>query len=199
MVVELFFCRLDVRPSAKVNLHHLRKLLGSEEAVLTSEGRISLNFQYCYVDVTLFQSIADKIIGSCTGAGKAEMKKIIPVAEKAIGIYTGNFIEAEDGCPHIAVFRERLRSKFSRLVEITGMYYETQRQWNNALGLYEKGIEADELQEEFYKCLMLCYEKLGKYNEAVSVYNRCSRMLHMHFGVGPSARMKAVCAKLLTH
>lgn len=183
--------------SFKVNLHHLRKLLGSEEAVLTSERRISLNFQYCYVDAPEFQRIADKILEFRTGANKAEMKKIIPLAEKAMGVYKGNFIEDDDGYPYIAVTRERLRSKFIRLVEMTGMYYETQKQWHNAVGLYEKGIETDEFQEEFYKRLMLCYKKLGKDKEAVSVYNRCHRMLHKYFGVEPSAATKAVYEKLL--
>ena len=184
--------------SFKVNLHHLRKLLGREESVLTSERRISLNFQYCYVDVSAFAHIASAIMGSGAEAGKAEMKKLIPLAEKALEIYKGNFIEDDEGYPYIAVLRERLRSKFVHLVEMTGMYYEKQKQCHKAVELYEKGIETDEFQEEFYKRLMLCYRELGKYKEAVSAYNRCHRMLHIHFGVEPSIATKAVYEKLIT-
>jgi DNA-binding SARP family transcriptional activator len=183
--------------SFKVNLHHLRKLLGREESVLTSERRISLNFQYCYVDVSAFAHIASAIMGFGTDAGKAEMKKLIPLAEKALEIYKGNFIEDDEGYPYIAVLRERLRSKFVHLVEMTGMYYEKQKQCHKAVELYEKGIETDEFQEEFYKRLMLCYKELGKHKEAVSAYNRCHRMLHIHFGVEPSIATKAVYEKIV--
>ena len=184
--------------SFKVNLHHLRKLLGKEQAILTGEGRISLNFQYCRVDAPVFQHVVDKILESRTGAGKSEMQEMMLLAEKAVGMYKGSFIEDEEGYPYIAVLREKLRSCFVRLVEITGTYYESQKRWDHAVKIYEKGIETDEFQEEFYRYLMLCYKRLGKYNEAESVYDRYCRMLHVHFGVEASAGMKAVYDTVIT-
>jgi len=184
--------------SFKVNLHLLRKLLGTEDAVLTGEGRISLNLQYCYVDVLAFQHLASKITELGADEGKGDTKEILSLAQKAIGIYKGNFLESEMAYPNITGLRERLRNKFTRLVEMTGSYYETKKQWQKAVELYEKGIETDALQEEFYKSLMLCYGKLGRKSEVARVYDRCRRMLHLHFGLEPSSGMKALREKLIT-
>jgi len=178
--------------SFKVNLHHLRELLGSDEAILTRDGRISLNGQYCRVDVLEFQSLADRIMTPRAGAGTPEMEEMAPLAERAIGMYKGNFMEGDDGNPYIAILRERLRSRFVRLVEMTGMHYEARRQWHYAVELYEKAIETDVLQEDLYQCLMLCYKQLGRHEKAASAYERCRGMLRTHFGVEPSAGMKAL-------
>ncbi len=183
--------------SFKVHLHHLRRLLGSEEAVLTREGRISLNLQYCHLDVQAFEHAVSKILELGAEAGKAERKEFLPLCRKAIHLYRGNFLADDEGYPHFAALRERLRSKFSRLVERTGRYYEARKQWLDAAEIYEKGLEIDEFQEEFYKRLMVCYGKLARTRQVASVYDRCRRMLNLHFGVEPSSGMNVLYEKLM--
>lgn len=39
---------------------------------------------------------------------------------------------------------------------------------------------------------MLCYSNLGRRAEAVSVYDRCSRMLSTHVGIEPSDKTKDI-------
>lgn len=182
--------------SFKVHLYHLRKMLGREETILAGESRISLNIHYCHVDALAFQHLAETALETETGAGNADMKRILPLAEKTLALYRGNFLEDGEVHPHIAAFRERLRSRFCRLVQLTGRHYEVLKKWHKAVALYEKGIEADEFREELYSSLMGCHTHLGRYGEAAAVYRRCRKMLNEHFGAEPSADMKAAYEKL---
>ena len=43
-----------------VNLHRLRKLLGSQDAVDLRDGRISLNPEMCWVDAWTFESLVEQ-------------------------------------------------------------------------------------------------------------------------------------------
>jgi two-component SAPR family response regulator len=69
---------------------------------------------------------------------------------------------------------------------------------NRAIEFYNKGIEADELVEKFYRHLMLCYKKMGDKNEALRVYKRCKTVLSAGFGIEPSHETEEVYKSLLT-
>jgi len=182
--------------SFRVALHALRGLLGSDKAVLSGEERVSLNPEHCYLDHAVFLKLVEDVVSLKSDSGKAKAKQMMMLAERATGIYKGNFMEGEDSYPYIAAMRERLRSGFVLIADAAGKTYEDKGQWQKAANLYEKGLEADELQEEFYRRLMRCFGELGRYNEAASVYDRCRRMLHSNFNVGPSAATKAAFENL---
>ncbi len=82
--------------------------------------------------------------------------------------------------------RERLRSKFLRVIIKLGTYREQARQWESAAELFQKGLEIDPLTEEFYQHLMVCYQQLGRRSEALAVYNRCKSLLSATLGIAPS-------------
>ena len=84
--------------------------------------------------------------------------------------------------------RERLRSKFLRLVTRLGCYREQHRQWPKAVEVFQKGLEVDGLAEEFYQHLMVCYQEMGQRAEAVSIYNRCRTLLLSSLGIPPSRK-----------
>lgn len=176
--------------SFKVALHSLRKLLGSDEAIVTAQGGISLNSLHCRVDAPEFQRCADEVLKKWNGASASDQQRSLVRAEKAIEMYSGNFLPDDAGLIAGAAMRERLRSRFVRLVELAGQQYREQQKWHQAIELYETGIDTDELQEEFYVGLMHCYSGLGRHGAAAAVYERCRRMLHTHFNVVPSTAMK---------
>jgi pentatricopeptide repeat protein len=61
---------------------------------------------------------------------------------------------------------------------------------------YQKAIDADDLTEEFYQRLMRGYCQLGRRADALSVYQRCQRVLDAALGTGPSAETIAIRASL---
>ena len=50
----------------------------------------------------------------------------------------------------------------------------------------------DNLAEEFYRHLMVCYKLLGRQAEAEKLYSRCRKTLSTVLGIEPSSEMRAL-------
>ena len=107
-----------------------------------------------------------------------------------LSLYSGNFLAEDSGIPWTFSIRERLRSKFDRLAVNAGYYWESAGAWHKAAECYQKGLEIDDLVEEFYQRLLVCYQHLGKRGEALALYNRCRTVLAMQC-VKPTAITEA--------
>jgi two-component SAPR family response regulator len=181
--------------SFATNLHRLRKLIGNERALQLREGRLTLDESLCWVDVWAFE----RILGQAEVQWKEKSKEeAVRLVEKAIDLYKGPFLFREIEQPWAAVMSERLRSKFLRSVGRLGQYWQQAGQREKALDCYQKGLEVDNLAEEFYQGLMTCHQHLGQRAEALSVYNCCKRALSLAFGVEPSSRTEAIYRSLLS-
>lgn len=200
------------RISFKTTLHRLRQLLGKDEFIQLQDNRISLDRRYCWVDAWAFEKILNDAETGRTGdrekgLRKTELARQKPalnpaLLEKAIKMYQGHFLSEEEGKPWSASFRERLRSKYLRAVNTLGDYW--QEQWKasrneraklsmeKAIECYQRGLEIDDVAEEFYQNLMLCNHKIGRKAEAVKVYKRCKNALAAAFGIGPSEETEGI-------
>jgi len=181
--------------SFATNLHRLRKLMGNEKALQLREGRLTLDERFCWVDVWAFE----RILGQADVRWKEKSKEeAVRLVEKAIDLYKGPFLFRESEQPWAAAMSERLRSKFLRSVGRLGQYWQEAGHWEKALDCYQKGLEVENLAEEFYQGLMTCHQHLGQRAEALSVYNRCKRALSQAFGVEPSSRTDGIYRSLLS-
>ncbi|MCX5915476.1 MAG: BTAD domain-containing putative transcriptional regulator [Deltaproteobacteria bacterium] len=181
--------------SFATNLHRLRKLIGNEKALPLREGRLTLDERFCWVDVWAF----GRILGQADVRWKEKSKEnAVRLVEKAMDLYKGPFLFREIEQPWAAAMSERLRSKFLRSVGRLGQYWQEAGQWEKALDCYQKGLEVDNLAEEFYQGLMICHQHLGRRAEALSVYNRCKRALSQAFGVEPSSKTDGIYRSLLS-
>ena len=174
------------------NLSRLRQLLGIEKSVKFQEGKATLDPCYCWVDAWAFE----RILGQVETAWKerptvSDMIKTIQMAEKAIKIYTGAFLSG-DTEPWMISLRERLRNKFLRNIGRLGHYYELIGELNKAVDYYQKGLDVDDLAEEFYQRLIKCYHQMGRRAEALSVYNQCKKTLSAVLGIEPSHETEAI-------
>jgi DNA-binding SARP family transcriptional activator len=79
-----------------------------------------------------------------------------------------------------------------------GTYLESLNQWEQAVSCYQKGLEIDDLAEEFYKRLMICYLNLGLRSEVFNVYRRCSKILAASLGIDPSPETKSIYESLVS-
>ena len=168
-------------------LQRLRGLLGYKDALVSADGRLTLDPRYAWVDVSAFERMLNQ-------ADAAEHERQGEVAGdlriKALSLYRGHFA-GQDTAPSVSM-RERLRDKYLRHSEALGRHWEQTANWARALECYLKALEVDDLAEVFYQRLMVVYRQLDRRAEALAVYERCSKTLAAALGIKPSAATQAL-------
>jgi DNA-binding SARP family transcriptional activator len=79
-----------------------------------------------------------------------------------------------------------------------GANHENLRQWEQAISSYQKGLEVDDLTEEFYQRLMICYRHLDLKLEALNVYKRCCKTLTAALGIDPSSETRTIYESIVS-
>lgn len=172
-------------------LYRLRSLIDLPQAIILHEGRLTLDSRYCWIDAWAFERLLKEV------EAKRWRDDAISLSQKAIKIYRGAFLAKETEHPWLISIRERLRSKFLKIVNQLGEYWCQNNQWGMALECYQKGFEVDDLGEEFCKGLMICYQNLGLGANALSLYNRFEKRVKAVLGIGPSSETKALRDEIL--
>jgi len=188
----------------RMTLSRLRKLIGFEDAIKFQDGGLAIDPRCCWVDAWVFERLCGQIDDGFKGLTKmkhkdiveaekrANVKDIMRLTDKAIGIYKGHFLPADAEYSWAISCHERLRSKFLRLVIRSGEYLKHVEQWEKAVEHYQRALEVDNLAEEFYRHLMVCYKLLGRQAEAEKLYSRCRKTLSTVLGIEPSSEMRAL-------
>jgi two-component SAPR family response regulator len=168
-------------------LHRLRRLLGDARVIQRQDRRISLNGDLCWVDAWAFERLSKQVqtAAHLEHPEESEQSEAMHAARLAIDIYTGNFLPSDENQPWSISMRERLRGNMLNLIAMVGRHWEATTDWHQALAAYQKGLEFDDLFEEFYQRLMICHCQLGNHGEVASVYQRC-RITLAKLGVKPS-------------
>lgn len=174
-----------------VNLHRLRKLLGEHGALVLHDGRVSLDPRHCWVDTWAFE----RLLGSAADAPNEARPVLL---EAAISIYRGAFLACDRHESWSLSMRERLHGKYIRHCGDLGRLREESEQWDKAIGCYQRGLEADELAEEFYQGLMRCYRHLDRRAEGIVVYRRLRRTLSVMLGIAASPVSELLFQELLS-
>ncbi|MEW6684213.1 MAG: BTAD domain-containing putative transcriptional regulator [Nitrospirota bacterium] len=179
-------------------LHRLRKLLGSDEAVMLQEGRLTLDPRYCWVDVWAFDRLTETTRAKLAKGPSVPEEEIVDLSQKALTLYQGSFLSQESEIPWTLSERERLRSRFLRYLEALGRHWEQTGQWERAVECYLKGLDIDHLAEGIYQRLMTAYHRLGRRAEAMGVYQRCRNTLSALLGVEPSSQTEGIYRKIIS-
>lgn len=168
----------------RTNLHRLRRLIGSQEAIIHLDGQLTLNPAYCWVDTWAYE----RLLGTAETAWQQKQEEA--TAERAAGqafsFYQGAFLPHKAGEYWTLFLRERLRRKYIISAELLGHHLEKQGRWQEAVHHYHKGLVVDHLVEAFHQRLMVCYLKLDRPTEAISTYQRCRAALASGIGIEPS-------------
>jgi DNA-binding SARP family transcriptional activator len=170
----------------ETTVHRLRKLLG-EDSIVRQESQLTLNRDYCWVDVFAFENLLD-----------TSSTRLSPVVrtQRLLTLYKGVFLEEEEEAAWIVPQREKLQAKFLHAIVQLGEVLEAQGSWREAISAYQKGIEIDPLAEEFYRRLMGCYRRLDRVAEALAAYRRCREALASALGVEPSPATTVLYAEI---
>lgn len=184
--------------SFKMTLQRLRKLIGRHEALELKGGQLTIDERYCWVDILAFDRMLVEADTAWKKApNKKDLEKAIVLTQKALGLYQGHFLEAETGEPWTVSLRENIRSNFLLSVIKLGTYWERVEQWEKALECYQGGVKIDDLAEEFYRGLMVCYKQIGRKSDALATYDRCQKILFAALGVKPSQEIETLRESLL--
>jgi LuxR family transcriptional regulator, maltose regulon positive regulatory protein len=159
----------------ETTLYRLRKLLG-DRCIEMNGCQLTLNPEHCWVDLWSVERLLDLDDAALSPAARAQ---------QLLKLYRGSFLDGDD-TPSALIQRERLHSKFVRVIGQLGRILESHNDRESAIGCYQQGIETDPLAENLYRRLMQCYIKLGRYAEALAVYQRCYKTLTTVLGVEPA-------------
>ncbi len=159
----------------RTTVKRVRKLLNVKEVIGFSEGKLSFNPEYCWVDAWTFEHMLST-------TDPADMQ-----IEKALNLYHGNFLDNEPDNYPILSTRERLRQKFTDTIRQLGLNHENECRWQQAIDVYQQGLEVDDLVEIFYQGLMHCYYQLGLATELEKVYQHCYQLFENKLGIAPSS------------
>jgi DNA-binding SARP family transcriptional activator len=179
--------------SLATTLKRLRKLLGDDRSVMLRDGRVTLSNRHCWVDVWEFE----RTLGRADAARKPgphapDGGEVARLAERAIALYRGTFLSGETFCSCIVTHRERLRSKFLRVVARAGLHREQAGEWEKAIACYQKGLEVDALSEELCRRLIAGKVRLGRHAEAHALFHRFRKTLSDVLGVTPSPDLEVM-------
>jgi DNA-binding SARP family transcriptional activator len=178
--------------SFSTTLYRLRQLLGYENSVHVQEGKITLDSRCCWVDAWAFERLltqADVLYN------KGKPEKAVELMHKAISMYHGHFLEEQ---PWAISLREHLRNRFIQSIKKLGRYRENLGQWEQAISCYQKGLEVDDLAEEFYQRLMICYSHLNSRSQVFNVYKRCNKTISAILGIEPSPETRSIYESLIS-
>jgi|GEM_PF-516741 len=191
--------------SFKFALHQLRTQLGSGGFLISREGRLSLDARRCLLDSEAFLHLCSRIrkahdelrISSQRSSRAGEINELIMhLCGKVLHLYKGDFLPGDES-DFATSSRESLRVRFLEVVDIAGSCLEKADRNREALQLYERSIETDNLQEEFYRRLMRCLARNKRTSEIQSVYDRCCRVLKSRLDSPPSPETSRVYKSLI--
>jgi len=182
--------------SLATGIHRLRQLLGSEQAIVRRDGKVKMGSGYCWIDAHSFETLLERTVHP-TSESPASPDPLWRTVHKAISLYNGAFL-SESGDAWSISYRERLRDKFLRAIKHLGSHYEDESLFMNAIETYQKGLEIDDLVEEFYYRIMKCFAAAGRRAEAMAVYNQCKRILNGVLGVDPCAEIQVLYSSVST-
>ena len=177
-----------------VALHRLRKLIPQgSDVVRLQDGHVSLDAGLCWIDWRAFEALVAEADRSAGGPGDAALEAL----RRALALYEGHFLADDRDEAWSLPARERLRSKFNRVVIACGRALSAAGREAEALDSYRRGLETDDLAEEFYQGVMRCALVLQRPAEGLTVYYRLERMLARLFGIAPSPASQALRQSLL--
>jgi len=176
-----------------VALARLRKLLGGHDVLWVNDERVSFNGKLVWSDSQAFESLVADNDSQNFGLDSGTCAHM---SARILSLYRGDFLAADRDEPWALRPRLRLRTRFVRSMASLGTRLEASASWDLAIECYRRGLEVDDLAEEFYQGLMRCYGMLAQPAKAMLVYDRLRQTLSAELGVTPSSTSEGLARKL---
>jgi LuxR family transcriptional regulator, maltose regulon positive regulatory protein len=182
------------RQALATTLHRLRRLIGVEGAIVRADGGISLARDRCWVDVWAIERMIARAESAIARSPVRdhEWASSVRWTDRAVALYRGDFLGGDFASAAAAGVGERIRDRLLRQLRRLGHLWESIGDWEEAAECYERAVALNECAEEFYRRLMVAYQRLDRRGDAILTYERCRKNLSSAFGIAPSSATEAV-------
>ena len=172
----------QLRNNFHVTLHRLRKALGGAEWVTlvndryrVDPGRIeefdALEFEQAAVDAK-----------RAAQRGEAD---VVPMLEKAVALFHGDFLDGEPMGDWHLEYRDRLQKLYVDSLMQLGARHELAERHAKAAEAYERVLARDALHEEALLALLRAHASLGERSHALRVYHRFADRMRRELDAEP--------------
>jgi LuxR family maltose regulon positive regulatory protein len=183
--------------SFTATLHRLRRMLGNDDALVLSDGRLTLARGLVWVDTWALEQLCNDLETALRGAPAGGREP--PANEyldEMLALYRGPFLPDEAEQPCYIARREHARARVLRFLARVARSLEDAGARAEAAECWLRAIEADELCEPLYRALMQCHQRNGDPLEAAATYERLRVTLSSRLRVMPSPETQALYASL---
>jgi DNA-binding SARP family transcriptional activator len=154
-------------------VHYARRAMGSDEAIRSGSGLLSLWDGQAEVDAVRFLTAADAALAS----GDRDQ------CAHAADLYAGEPLPADRYEPWAAEPRRRLRERLLAVLK--------------GAGLWQRVLDLDPTDERSHRELMRAYLRNGERRDAIRQFERLRDVLREHVGVGPDPETIALYERVL--
>lgn len=176
--------------SLATTLHRTRKLLATDDVVVRSQGRLSLNPACTWIDAVAFDAALNRAEEHRRAADSPVLVR--RWLETALTYYDGPFLPEDMDAAWAMRPRERLEARFGRAVEQLAGLLLAARQTDEAIAWYEHGIDRAPLLETLHQGLIRAALDAGRIAVATGAYRRCESVLSHQFGIQPAPDTRAL-------
>ena len=161
--------------------------------MLLDDGKLSFNDALVWLDLRGFEACVAEI--ETAAAGDVE-HALADASTRLLALYRGPLLRDDGDAPWLVPARARAREALLRAIAQAGASYERRSRWNDAIALYERGVDVEALAEDLYRGLMRCHSKQGRASDALRAYRRCREMLSILLGIKPSAATETLLREI---
>jgi predicted ATPase/DNA-binding SARP family transcriptional activator len=165
-----------LRNNFHVTVHRLRKLLGGPHWIAADKDVYTLNRSG---GVDFDAELFEREVKGALRTG--ELARI----EAALTRYRGDLARIPGSGEWLLAFREQLRELYSDALRTAGRGRMSAGDFAGAAQFYEKLIDADDLDEQAYRNLMICLGRTGDLAGTSRVYRRLARILRRELDTDP--------------
>jgi ATP/maltotriose-dependent transcriptional regulator MalT/DNA-binding SARP family transcriptional activator len=185
--------------SFATTLHRLRRIINVDDALIYSQGMVSLNPRLCWVDSWAVERAMSRIAPLLEEniRHRKDQANLSHEVEPALELYRGHFLSHDSHESWSIAPRERLRSRYIRNLTKYCTHLQSTGEHRKAVNWYSKALELENLEEELYQGLMLCYHEIGRKADALATYKRCRQVLGDVLGVEPSPETEKIMKTVL--
>ena len=170
--------------SFSMALKRLREIIKHKNVLVLSEGKLTLDNRYAWVDVWQLESQLNKM----ANFNDKKLSKQGPrLLNSIVNSYHGSFLLNEIDFNWALSLRERIHSKLIRQILRLGHEYCIEFNYQAALTLYQRGLELDDLSEPLYQGIMSCCLAMDRFADGLCAYQRCRLAFNKVLRTTPSA------------
>ncbi len=185
----------------KINLHRLRKTLEPDldpafgsSYVSFEERRISLDREFCHVDLEEFLSLIEK-------GRKAEMagstREAAALYQQTIQIYDGPFLPEDLYTRSVSERRMELQNRYLEVLHRLSCLFEQEGRLKSAADLLKKVLQVDPLDDQACRRVMTLFSAMGLRNQALRTFEGYRERLAAEMAAEPDDTMSAIYNKIL--